>query len=549
MPTAKRQKPQKAQKRKSKKLIQSPASFLPDESIRTAPDYPYLLKSLENASPGQLFFLRINSPLKRKHLPKLLEADGVKRPYAIADFAVLPKDIPPYQVLREFLKDISPCEILYVDGLEHIIEASPKIGGALEALVMGREILANLGVTVVFLLPLYLMNLIRNHALNLWIWRAHDYNLDPLESTNTSGIAIPSFGTHTIARNDTPESRERRIRILQRLLEEGVAENRSMVSLLQTVIYPLANDLYDAGRYNETTTILLKALKSINNADSILDNLPLFDSLARVLWAQGKYKMAENALKCLEPIYKKLDDNDSEHLEIRQQYLNGLATIYSSQGRNADAKTLYQQALDIGKKLYGEEDPSIPSTISNMASIYEEEGHYAEAEKLRLQAFEIMKKLLGEEHPDVATGIKNLGVLYGFQGRYAEAEPLFLQALEMNKKLLGQEHPDIATNIEGLAHLYGSQGRFAEAEPLHLQALEMRKKLLGHEHPAVAGSLYNLAVTYYRNNDFQKAEPLMADAFKLCKQLLGKNHPYTINVSKGLQLLRNSKKREKQTHP
>lgn len=493
---AKLQKPKKVQKRKSNKFIKSSSVFLPDESARAAPDYPRLLKALGNASPGQLIFLQINSQFKRKQLPKLLETDGLNRHYAIADFSVLPKDIPPYQVLREFLKDCGPCEILYVDGLEHIVESSPKIGGALEALAMGREILANLGVAVVFLLPLYLINLIRNHALNLWIWRAHDYNLDPLETAGPSSMTAPSFESSAIAQNDTPESRERRIRILRRLLEEGKAENRSAESLVSSVIYPLANDLYEAGHYNETRALLSKALK--NNTNTSL-SIALLDSLARVLLAQGEYNEAEKILKQLVQIVK--TSNISGHLGIYQKCLNNLATAYHVLGRIAEAKSLYAQALEIGKKMFGEEHPAIAANIFNLASIY------------------------------------------ALEKRYAEAEPLHLQALRMRKKLFGQEHPVVASSIENLAELYGAQGRFAEAEKLHWQALEMRRKFLGRRHPVVAESLYNLAVTYYHNNDFEKAEPLMAEAYKLCKNLLGENHSYTINVSKALQLLKKTKKK------
>lgn len=538
---AKTQKPKKVQKRKSKKPIPLPISFLPDESIGVAPDYPRLLKALKNASPGQLFFLQINSPLKRKHLPELLKTDGMKRPYAIADFDVLPQGIPPYQVLRKFLKDCGPCEILYVDGLEHIIEANPKIGGALEALVMGREILTNLGVAVVFLLPLYLMVLIRNHALNLWIWRAHDYNLDPLETSTPSVGTTLSFDTRPIAPNDTPESRERRIRILQRLLEEGEAENRSMESLVSSVIYPLANDLFDIGRYDETRVLLLKTLKFINKINPFL-GFGILDSLAHVSLTQGEFKEAENILKKIDQVLIE-SLKTPEQSEIYQRNLNNLATVYQALGRIAEAKPLYQQALDIGKKLYGEEHPAVATNIFNIATIFVIEQHYDEAETLYLQALEIRKKLFGKEHPDVATSIESLAILYGIKGHFAKAEQLHWQAMEMKKKLYGEEHPAVATSMESLANLYGKQDRFAEAEQLHRKVLEMRKKFLGERHPDVAGSLYNLSLVYFCMNDLQKAEPLMAEALKLYKDLLGEKHPNTIIFSEKLQVLRTAKKK------
>jgi hypothetical protein len=142
-------------------------------------DYLRLFVALQNAAAGDLLFLQVNSPVQRRQLPEQLKADGLQRSFAIADFSTFQPGPPPYGVLREFLESLQPAspEILFVDGLEYWIDAHPKPGGVLEELNLGRERLANLGVVVVFLLPVYLINLIRSHALNLWSWRAHHYVL------------------------------------------------------------------------------------------------------------------------------------------------------------------------------------------------------------------------------------------------------------------------------------------------------------------------------------------------------------------------------------
>ncbi|MEQ9483129.1 MAG: tetratricopeptide repeat protein [Coleofasciculus sp. F4-SAH-05] len=133
--------------------------------------------------------------------------------------------------------------------------------------------------------------------------------------------------------------------------------------------------------------------------------------------------------------------------------------------------------------------------------LYSRQGRYSEAEPLYQQALQMRKKLLGDEHPLVVFSLNNLALLYSRQGRYSEAEPLYQQALQMRKKLLGDEHPDVATSLNNLAFLYESQERYSEAEPLYQQALQMKKKLLGDEHPDVATSLNNLAILYWTQNN------------------------------------------------
>jgi CHAT domain-containing protein len=96
--------------------------------------------------------------------------------------------------------------------------------------------------------------------------------------------------------------------------------------------------------------------------------------------------------------------------------------------------------------------------LNNLAGLYRSQGRYSEAEPLYRQALDMRKRLLGNEHPDVATSLDNLAFLYWTQGRYSEAEPLYRQALDMNKRLLGNEHPDVATSLNNLAGLYWTQG-------------------------------------------------------------------------------------------
>jgi tetratricopeptide (TPR) repeat protein len=105
-----------------------------------------------------------------------------------------------------------------------------------------------------------------------------------------------------------------------------------------------------------------------------------------------------------------------------------------------------------------------------------------EAEPLYLQALELRKKLLGNEHPDVAISLNNLALLYNTQGRYEEAELLYLQALELRKKVMSEDHPDVATSYFNLGGLYHQQGQYQKAKSLYLPALHIYQQRLGQTH-------------------------------------------------------------------
>jgi CHAT domain-containing protein/tetratricopeptide (TPR) repeat protein len=151
------------------------------------------------------------------------------------------------------------------------------------------------------------------------------------------------------------------------------------------------------------------------------------------------------------------------------------------------------QALEIRRRVLGEEHPDFAASLSSLAELYRSMGNYEAAEPLYLQALEIRRRVLGEEHPDFAASLNNLAELYRSIGNYAAAEPLYLQALEIRRRVLGEEHPAFATSLNNLATLYYSIGKYGAAEPLYRQVLEIERRVLGEEHPAFATSLNNLA--------------------------------------------------------
>ncbi len=53
-----------------------------------------------------------------------------------------------------------------------------------------------------------------------------------------------------------------------------------------------------------------------------------------------------------------------------------------------------------------------------MAILYKAQGEYQKAEPLYLEALNISKKILGDEHPDTASSYNNLAILYKAQGEY-----------------------------------------------------------------------------------------------------------------------------------
>jgi tetratricopeptide (TPR) repeat protein len=73
------------------------------------------------------------------------------------------------------------------------------------------------------------------------------------------------------------------------------------------------------------------------------------------------------------------------------------------------------------------------TSLNGLAGLYLSEGRLAEAEPLYKRSLSIREKSLGGDHPDVATSLYNLALLYWHQGRLAEAEPLYERSLAIRE--------------------------------------------------------------------------------------------------------------------
>jgi tetratricopeptide (TPR) repeat protein len=80
-------------------------------------------------------------------------------------------------------------------------------------------------------------------------------------------------------------------------------------------------------------------------------------------------------------------------------------------------------------------------------------GKYDEAEPLFLQALELYKRILGENHPHYATSLYCLAYLHDKQGKYNKAEPFYLQALNIYEQRLGSNHPNTCSCRQYLGNL------------------------------------------------------------------------------------------------
>jgi serine/threonine-protein kinase len=164
------------------------------------------------------------------------------------------------------------------------------------------------------------------------------------------------------------------------------------------------------------------------------------------------------------------------------------------------------------------DDPLIRAQLlATLGAVYRSLGHYEEAELMLREALEMRRRLLGEEHADIAASLHSLAILSFIKGDYEEAEALCREALEMNRRLLGGEHPCVGNNINTLADILNARGQAAEAEVLIYEALSIFREVLPPDHWWIPNAESLLGSILTALGRYEEAEPLLVACYPIIR--------------------------------
>jgi tetratricopeptide (TPR) repeat protein len=117
--------------------------------------------------------------------------------------------------------------------------------------------------------------------------------------------------------------------------------------------------------------------------------------------------------------------------DLLRYYSDELARVYLDEGRKEQSETLFKTALAIGQKLPGKDKTyCVPNTLGGLAQLYESQGKYAEAEAALQDRINMRKRFMNAGQVDLA--LVDLASLYTSWGKYDKASPLFDELLKIS---------------------------------------------------------------------------------------------------------------------
>lgn len=304
------------------------------------------------------------------------------------------------------------------------------------------------------------------------------------------------------------------------------------VPVLRAEMLGVVGRMYnELGLYREARPLLEKAHATLRTSGQW--DTPMLaqsaEDLATVLYEQGEYEAAEQWSR--EALVIRRQRHNEEPGELSRSLIN-LAAVLNMRGHAEEAEPLYLEGLDIDRRTGDEE--LLAAHLSDYGVFLYNSTRYEESLFVSEEALQLQRKLYGEDHTLVATSLFNLSAAHVELGDYESGEKLLHECLAMRRKLLGDRHPYVAMALNNLGHLLQKAGRLDEAEDAHRQSLAVRREVLGDNHPEVANSLNSLGIVQYFNARYREAAETFEQVLPIWRESYGATHPNVLSALNNL---------------
>jgi serine/threonine protein kinase len=303
-----------------------------------------------------------------------------------------------------------------------------------------------------------------------------------------------------------------------------------------------------AGLQNQPATkaALLSTVGSVyDSLGQFRDALPLLDESLRLegqsqdssrvdtLLELGRARIGSGNLPAAEaPLQEalRLAQHESGAMSVAAGHaLWSLGMLRSEQGQIGEAKDLYLRSLEILDKSHAPQT-DVSAVLSDLAKVYVLEQQWQLAKQTHERALEIDRRVLGDDDPRVAFRLHNLAIVAQNMGDLKLAESLYLDALKRQEHIYGDRHPETIAAKGNYGLLLQREGRLSEAEPLLRSALEARLAVNGPDHFLVGYCRVSLAILLHDKGDLAASENEFRQALAIYDKSLPASHQYRASL-------------------
>ncbi len=194
--------------------------------------------------------------------------------------------------------------------------------------------------------------------------------------------------------------------------------------------------------------------------------------------------------------------------DIESDLFNNVGVVHARQGRNAEALTAFQRALQLAERAVGQEHVRRASILANIGNIHRKEGRFDEASRALSEALAIRERLSGPQHPIVGTIHYSLAQALLRLPDFEKARTHARRALEIDIATFGPEHINVGGSYDVVGHVSLEQKKYREALEAYQKALAIKEKSPDKSDEELGYSANGLARCYLELGEAARAQQL-----------------------------------------
>lgn len=272
------------------------------------------------------------------------------------------------------------------------------------------------------------------------------------------------------------------------------------------------------GKINDAAKTIQTAFRRCSNPDNLgpdhFVTLKIGMDLAAVYEMQGKDDEArtlfEQALKHFEAT---LDSDD----DLTLHAILSLASL--SQGEFEKSEALFQRALQQYEMKTPPDKRRVSTIFYQISDLHKYHGNLEKAEEFCQKALHGWKELEGADTPIVVNAKYSLGKIYQKGRNLTDAKDVFRSLLDSSERLGFADHNMILDVCCRLGRIHLEENRPLEAEPLCRRSLEGYEARFGFQYDDALRAATVLAAIYRKMEQLDKAQELYGRAYTGCREM------------------------------
>ncbi|MEM7626325.1 MAG: tetratricopeptide repeat protein [Planctomycetota bacterium] len=243
-----------------------------------------------------------------------------------------------------------------------------------------------------------------------------------------------------------------------------------------------------------------------------------------VLMARGRIDEAFKLMNDLGQLHQ-ASPHDPELAGPFTDTLNRLGLALKNMAHFDRAIAMYHQALDIDRRVFGNDHPNVAVSVNNIGGVLKARGDLDGALEAFRDAERIDRAAFGDDHPNVAIRVNNIGSVLKARGDLDEALEAYRGAERIDREALGNDHPNVAVSVNNIGSVLEARGDLDGALEAFRDAERIDRVAFGNDHPKVAIRVNNIGSVLSARGDLDGALEAFRDAERINRAAFGNDHP------------------------